>query len=102
VFIESKVIAKLGAEQINRHRRTAMRRGFDAITAVAIAPNLSCTLPPATVPLKWQDVYTWLCRHASNSEWAKRAAEYLEIAEARLIDAEWPSEAAATIARGRI
>src|ERR1700739_3459450 len=36
VFIESKVIAKLGADQIRRHRRTAERRGFDTIIAVAI------------------------------------------------------------------
>jgi hypothetical protein len=28
VFIESKVIAKLGADQINRHRRTASHAGF--------------------------------------------------------------------------
>jgi hypothetical protein len=52
VFIESKVIAKLRTDQMNRHRRTAERRGFNAITAVAIAPNLPATLPPDTVLLE--------------------------------------------------
>ena len=39
VFIETKVLAKLGADQINRHRGTARRRGFDDVVAVAIAPR---------------------------------------------------------------
>ena len=88
VFIESKVIAKLGADQIKRHRRTAERRGLNAITAVAIAPNLPATLPPDTVLLEWRNVYAWLRRHTSTSAWASRAAEFLEIAEAKLIDSE--------------
>jgi len=88
VFIESKVVAKLGADQIKRHRRTAERLGFSAITAVAIVPNLPATLPPDTVILEWRNVYAWLRRHAPNSAWASRAAEYLEIAEAKLIDSE--------------
>ena len=67
VFIESKVIAKLGADQISRHRRTAERRGFNAITAVAIAPHLPSTLPADTVLLEWQNIYAWLRRHASTS-----------------------------------
>src|SRR5690348_6365387 len=82
VFIESKVIAKLGADQINRHRRTAERRGFNWIIAVAIAPRLPSTLPAGTVLLEWQEIYTWLCRRAPNSMWADRTARYLEIAEA--------------------
>src|SRR5262249_1590163 len=70
------------------HRRTAERRGFNAITAVAIAPNLPATLPPDTVLLEWRNVYAWLRRHTSTSAWASRAAEFLEIAEAKLIDSE--------------
>ncbi|MCP1761995.1 PD-(D/E)XK nuclease family protein [Bradyrhizobium japonicum] len=88
VFIETKVIAKLEAGQLERHRRTAERRGFNAITAVAIAPRLPAILPPGTVLLEWRNIYAWLRRHASISEWASIAAEYLEIAEAKLIDSE--------------
>ena len=86
VFIETKVIAKLGADQIRRHRRTAERRGFQHIIAVAIAPVLPASLPLGTVPLEWRAVYAWLRQHRSGSKWAAMAADYLEIAEAKLID----------------
>ncbi|MEJ2379313.1 MAG: hypothetical protein P8Y71_29300, partial [Pseudolabrys sp.] len=100
VFIESKVIAKLGSDQINRHRRTAERRGFNSITAVAIAPRLPSTLPADTVLLEWRDIYAWLHRHGSNSMWAERTARYLEIAEAKLIDAEQFVEGTLTMFSG--
>jgi hypothetical protein len=88
VFIETKVLAKLDADQINRHRRTAERRGFHSITAAAIAPLplLPTSVPADTVLLEWRSVYAWLRRHSSDSMWAARTAEYLEIAEAKMID----------------
>ena len=85
VFIETKVIAKLSADQIIRHRRTAERRGFQSITAVAIAPIFPASLPATTVKIAWRTVYAWLRRHGADSAWAARAADYLEIAEANLI-----------------
>jgi hypothetical protein len=100
IFIESKVIAKLGPDQINRHRRTAERRGFKSITAVAIAPRLPTYLPEDTVPLEWRTVYAWLRRHGSHSPWATRAADYLEIAEAKLIDAKQFVEGTLTMFSG--
>jgi len=100
VFIETKVIAKLDADQINRHRRTAERRGFQSITAVAIAPLLPGSLPAGTVLLEWRDVYAWLRRHSSDSTWAARAADYLEIAEANLIGTEQFVEGTLTMFSG--
>lgn len=86
IFIETKVIAKLGSDQIRRHRRTAENRGFEHIIAVAIAPVLPAPLPSGTIPLEWRNVYAWLRRRGSDSKWAAMAADYLEIAEAKLID----------------
>lgn len=88
VFIETKVMAKLTADQIHRHRRTAEHRGFERITAVAITPRIPTSLPPNTVLLEWRIIYAWLRRHCCNSIWAARAADYLEIAEAKLIDTQ--------------
>ena len=88
VFIETKVIAKLTADQIHRHRRTAERRGFERITAVAITPRIPTSLPSNTVLLEWRTVYSWMRRHRSTSNWAARAADYLEIAEAKLVDSQ--------------
>ena len=100
VFIESKVLAKLDGDQINRHRRTAEHRGFNAITAVAIAPNRPAALPADTVLLEWRNVYAWLRRHALTSAWAARTAEFLEIAEAKLIDTEQFVEGTLTMFSG--
>lgn len=88
VFIETKVMAKLTADQIRRHRRTAERRGFERITAVAITARIPTSLPPDTVLLEWRTIYAWLRRHRSTSIWAARAADYLEIAEAKLVDTQ--------------
>jgi hypothetical protein len=100
VFIETKVIAKLGADQITRHRRTAERRGFQSITAVAIAPILPASLPASTVMIAWRTVYTWLRRHSADSAWAIRAPDYVEIAEANLIDTQQFVEGTLTMFSG--
>lgn len=85
VFIETKVLASLRASQIESHRRTAARRGFRHITAVVITARRSQPLPPGAVHLEWSAIYAWLRRHTAASEWAGRVAEFLEIAEAKLI-----------------
>lgn len=102
VFIEAKVLAKIDADQIKRHRHTAEGRGFHSITAVAIAPLplLPASVPADTVLLEWRSVYAWLRRHSSQSMWAARTAEYLEIAEAKMIDAEQFVEGTLTMFSG--
>jgi hypothetical protein len=99
-FIESKVLSKLRADQIRSHQRTAERLGFRSITAIAIAPLLPRSLPAHTVSLQWKDVYTWLRRQGGDSPWAARAADYLELAEAKLIDTEQFVEGSLTIFAG--
>jgi hypothetical protein len=88
VFIENKVLAKLSADAIRKYQRKAEQLGFqrESITAVVIAPNLPPSLPADTVVLEWRTVYAWLRRHGADSAWAARAANYLEVAEAKLID----------------
>jgi hypothetical protein len=55
------------------------------ITQTAVAASLD----GRTVRLEWREVYAWLRRHsASATEWAKHAADYFEIAEAKLIEDE--------------
>jgi hypothetical protein len=88
VFIENKVLAKLSADAIRKYQRKAEQLGFqrESITAVVIAPNLPPSLPADTVVLEWRTVYAWLRRQGADSAWAARAANYLEVAEAKLID----------------
>jgi len=100
VFIENKVISSLTSDQIARHRRTAERRGFERITAVAIAPAFASPPPPETVLLAWPNVYAWLKRRSADSLWAARAADFLEIIEAQLIDNEQLIDGALTMFSG--
>jgi hypothetical protein len=85
VFIECKVLTELRSDQLRHHRRTAERLGFDAITAVAIAPHQPTTPPLDAVFLEWRTIYAWLRTQGSDHPWAKHAAAYLEVAEAKLI-----------------
>ena len=100
LFIESKVLSKLRADQIRSHRRTAERLGFQSITAMAVVPRLPPSLPANTVLLEWRTVYAWLRRHSAHSAWAARAADYLELAEAKLIDTEKFKEGSLTMFAG--
>jgi hypothetical protein len=100
LLIESKVLSKLRADQILRHRRIAERLGFKSITAIAVAPRLPSFLPAGTVLLEWRTVYAWLRRHSGHSVWAARAADYLELAEAKLIDSERLLEGTLTMFAG--
>jgi len=100
VLIESKVLMAPQADQIQRHRRTAERRGFEHVTAVAIVPYLISTLPASTVLLEWRAIYAWLRSQSPRHEWAALAAEFLEIAEAKLIDTEQFVEGTLTMFAG--
>lgn len=87
VFIETKVLAALRPSQVETHRQTAIRRGFRVVKPVVIVPRTSSVTMPADVKvLEWRNVYAWLQTHASKSAWAKHVAEYLEIAEAKMIE----------------
>jgi hypothetical protein len=100
VLIESKVLAPLRGPQIESHRRTAARRGFRTVIAVAIAPRLPASPPRNAVLLEWRTIYAWLKRHAGSSSWAVRAANFFEIAEAKLIENEQFVEGTLTMFSG--
>ena len=100
-FIEAKVQATLSLEQLARHRRAAERLGFRTIIAIAITSgrDLPRQAPCDPVLLRWRDVYEWLVRYRAR-DWAAKAAEYLEIVEARLIETEKFSEGTLTMFAG--
>ena len=88
VVIESKVLIRLNADQIERHRRMAQRLGFTKAFVIAITTEEVARQRVAgdrrLKVLEWREVYVWLRRH-SDREWARRTAEYMEVAEARMI-----------------
>lgn len=82
------MISALHADQLIRHRRTAERLGFNSITVVAVTPTIvTASMPEGTVSLEWRNIYAWLRRHElAGAPWAGYAAEFLEIAEAKMIE----------------
>lgn len=101
VFIESKVQAPLSLEQIDRHRRAAVQRGFRKVIAIAITSgrDLPPKAPRGITLLRWRDVYEWLMAYRTH-RWAVEAAAYLEIVEAKLIGSERFSEGTLTMFSG--
>lgn len=83
LLIESKVSAKLTANQLLRHLRTAERRGFDDVRVLVLAVEEPRRLPARCHFRSWTDVYAWLKRHQATSSWALRAARYMEVVETR-------------------
>lgn len=100
LFIESKVLSRLRADQIRSHRQIARRRGFQEIHGLAIVAHEITFVPPNTVVIGWPTVYAWLRGQAAMSAWAARAADYLELAEAQLIDAQRLREGSLTMFAG--
>jgi hypothetical protein len=87
IVAEEQVLIPLRAAQIESHRRTATRRGFTHVIAVAITSRRAAAAPQGTAMLEWREIYAWLRHHRVDSVWAGRAPEYLEIAEEKLIEA---------------
>ncbi|MGC2049417.1 MAG: hypothetical protein WA635_12510 [Gallionella sp.] len=88
LLIESKIAAELKNDQLRRHFQTALRRGFDTVNLLALdVSEPRHSLPGGVIFRRWQDVYTWLVSKRSESEWAVRVAQYLEVA-----DSQWPEE----------
>ncbi|MFZ2508412.1 MAG: hypothetical protein WAW79_08080 [Steroidobacteraceae bacterium] len=82
LLVESKVAAVPSSDQIDRHLRTARGRGFEGanllwLTVVPVPRKRHQNVVNRT----WAEVYWWLVRQGRRSEWARRAAQYFEVAE---------------------
>lgn len=101
LLIESKIAAPLRTEQLRRHYRTASRRGFRNIRLLAIDVDESHrALPDGTILRKWSEVYAWLIKESSRSDWAQRAADYFVVAENRLVEEGYLKEGTLTTFAG--
>ena len=82
LLIESKVASSLENDQLRRHMRTAERREFTGVNLLAIdVAKPKGTLPSGVRFRRWSEVYEWLVHKAPTSTWARRTAQYLEVAE---------------------
>jgi hypothetical protein len=101
ILIESKLVSSWIPDQLRRHRASAERRGLHDVTMLCLTVGRSAQSVPARCIAKtWSEVYAWLQTHVRTSEWARRCHEYLEIAEAQLIERNGLSGGAITMFSG--
>lgn len=100
LLIESKVAAKLKRDQIQRHLRTAQRRGYSKPLILALtAKNEALPEMPALTCRTWASLYTWLGGQM-NRLWPSRLLSYMEILEAQMVEDGYLREGALTEFRG--
>jgi hypothetical protein len=102
LVIESKIESPLNRDQLERHRRTAERRGFTRINLLALVTDLPnpATLNGTDVNVRrWADLYCWLLRERQ-SEWAGRLASYMEVLEQKLVRDNYLREGTLTVFAG--
>ena len=85
LLIESKVSAALSIDQLERHYKTAVNRGYETIVIIAldISPDTQ-NLPQYARYLSWKELYSWMTAQAQESNWANRFIRYLEVAESKM------------------
>lgn len=86
LLIENKVSSPVRIKQLQRHRITAERRGFQQIFLLVI--SVDGTRPKGVNDVKfltWPQIYTWFFREARKSAWAKKLIDYMKVAEVRMI-----------------
>jgi hypothetical protein len=85
--IESKIASPLTLNQLERHRRTAERRGFTNIHLLGLVTDLPNAAVFDTVSVnvrKWTELYCWLLKE-KQSDWVGRLSSYMEVLEQRLV-----------------
>lgn len=97
LLIESKISSRIETKQLKRHLRVAHKRGFlDAkLLVIATEDNLK-RLPDGVIGKAWCEVYEWLIKQYSNSDWARRIATYMEIAEGKMVQSSYLKEGTLT------
>ena len=71
-----------------------------SVTGTVTALRDQKNLPVSVHHRSWPDVYAWLTRQSKKSDWARRCAEYLEVAEERATSAEYLKEGMLTTFTG--
>ena len=100
-LFECKVQAHVSAGQLRRHRKTAIRHGFESPELVVIAVNKSGgSLPRNTVSITWREVYRWFGRRASDSFWAREFVQYMQIFERKMLAKDYDIQGTITMFDG--
>jgi hypothetical protein len=86
LVFEAKITAILTQIQLAGHQRVSAKQGFDDATFFTIVADSNAKTFDSWSELKWSNIYLWLRDKSNSSTWAKHAAEYFEILEARMLE----------------
>lgn len=90
VVFECKVQASISMGQIERHRKTAVRYGFETPHMVVVAVNApKGKLPDDIIVITWKDIYRWFNRRGSDSFWARELVGYMQIFERKMLGQDY-------------
>ena len=100
LLIESKVASPLRNDQLERHINTAERSFTDVNLLAIVAKEPERALPSGVRFRRWSEVYEWLISKAPISDWARRTAQYFEVAERKLSNEGYLKEGTLTTFTG--
>ncbi|MGB0900470.1 hypothetical protein [Halocynthiibacter sp.] len=86
LVFEAKITANLTTTQLRGHQRVANQLGFEDAYYFTVVGEQDQTKTDGWTELLWSEIYVWLRRHATTGTWAKHAAEYFEVLEARMLE----------------
>lgn len=100
VLFECKVQARVGVEQLLRHRKTAIRHGFESPHLVIVAVDEAAgTAPDGTIRITWRDVYCWFSRR-SHEPWARELIRYMQTFERKMLARDYEIRGTITVFDG--
>ena len=100
VLFECKVQAPVKADQLRRHRKTAIRHGFDSPHVVVIAvEETTRTTAKGTITVTWRDVYRWFNKRA-HEPWARELVHYMRTFERKMLAKDYEIRGTITVFDG--
>ena len=96
LIIESKISDALDRKQLERHRRTIEKCGFDRLFGLAVTVQEPGFNMAGWHVISWKDVYAWAHKNENNSHWAGRLVDYFNVAEGKMTSEEYLKEGTIT------
>jgi hypothetical protein len=101
VLFECKVQARVSLEQLDRHRSTARRNGYESPWIVVISvEELSSDLPDKTPSKTWREIFSWFNQRTDRSFWANQPVEYMKTFERKMLAADYQIRGTITVFDG--
>ncbi len=101
VLFECKVQARISLDQLERHRSTARRNGYEFPWIVVISVDkFPDELPNRVLSKTWQEVFSWFNRQSEKSFWGSQLVDYMKTFERKMLTSEYQIRGTITVFDG--